>query len=180
MKPALLIVGLGNPGKQYEGTRHNAGFQAIDTLSNLFGQSAWKESGKFHAMVQEARIVSIPVLLVKPLTFMNLSGDSVKKLVTFYKLNAAENILILSDDIDLPLGTLRLKKKGSAGTHNGLKSLVEQFGENFPRLRIGIGNPSKGEDLATWVLSAMTAEEKMALNTAYDEIPEVVTKFMME
>ena len=179
MKPALIVIGLGNPGKQYEHTRHNAGFQAVDTLSVLYATGAWKESGKFDAHVQEARIGAVPVLLAKPLTFMNLSGQSIKKITDFYKLNAKEQILVLCDDIDLPLGTLRLRKKGSAGTHNGLKSIVEHFGEDFPRLRIGIGSKPDQADLATWVLSAMSAEESAALNIAYDAIPDMVKGFVL-
>lgn len=180
MKPSLLIVGLGNPGKQYEKTRHNAGFQAIDTLSNLYATGDWKESGKFDAHVQEARITAVPVLLAKPLTFMNLSGQSIRKITDFYKLDPKQHLLVIADDIDLPLGTLRLRKKGSAGTHNGFKSIVDQFGEEFPRLRIGIGPKPDKQDLATWVLSAMTQEEVKALNAAYDAIPDMVKKFILE
>ena len=121
MKPSLVVIGLGNPGKQYENTRHNAGFLGIDVLSRAFGQGEWKDQQKFDGWTQEARIVTAPVLLVKPNTFMNLSGDSARKLVNFFKLNAAQQVLILCDEIDLPLGILRLRNKGSAGTHNGLK-----------------------------------------------------------
>lgn len=180
MKPSLLIVGLGNPGNQYENTRHNAGFQAIDVLSHLYATGKWKESGKFDACVQEARITAVPVLLAKPLTFMNLSGQSIRKMTDFYKLDAKEQLLVITDDIDLPLGTVRLRMKGSAGTHNGLKSIVEQFGEDVPRLRIGIGPKPDGADLATWVLSNQTAEESKALSTAYRAIPEMMKMFILE
>lgn len=180
MKPSLLIVGLGNPGKQYERTRHNVGFQAIDVLSEKFGEGEWKESGKFEALIQEGRIVAFPVLLVKPLTFMNLSGTSVRHLVDFYKLDAKTQIIVIADDIDLPLGTIRLRQKGSAGTHNGYKSLVETFGEDFPRIRIGIGPKPTGADLANWVLSALTAEETKTLNDVYASLPEKIKEFVME
>ncbi len=180
MKPSLLLIGLGNPGKQYDNTRHNAGFQAIDVLSESFGEGEWKESGKFDALVQEARVGVAPVLLVKPLTFMNLSGSSIQKIVKFYQLDPKTQIIVLCDDIDLPLGTLRLRKKGSAGTHNGLKSVIEQYGEEFPRLRIGIGPKPEGADLATWVLSGMNGEEKSSLKKVYTEIEEIVRKFVME
>lgn len=179
MKPSLVIIGLGNPGKSYTGTRHNAGFQAIDVLSAAFGTGEWKESGKFHALTQEARITTIPVLLVKPNTYMNLSGESAGAIMDFYKLPAKDHLLILCDDIDLPLGTLRLRKTGSAGTHNGLKSLVERFGEDFARLRIGIGPKPDGADLANWVLSAFSAEEAKALKEIYATIPEEVRGFVM-
>ncbi|HVW66751.1 MAG TPA: aminoacyl-tRNA hydrolase [Candidatus Peribacteraceae bacterium] len=180
MKPSLLIIGLGNPGKQYVHTRHNAGFQAVDVLSKEFGQTEWKENQKFKAMTQEARMLTIPMLLVKPGTYMNLSGESVRKLVDFYKLDPAEQILVLCDDIDLPLGTTRLRKKGSAGTHNGLKSIVEQIGEAFPRLRIGIGPKAANMDLAAWVLSAMSPEERETLDKTYTEIPGIVRAFVLE
>jgi PTH1 family peptidyl-tRNA hydrolase len=180
MKPSLIIIGLGNPGKQYENTRHNAGFQAVDVLSLSCGQGEWKESGKFNACIQEARVGVVPVLLVKPLTFMNLSGESVKKLVTFYKINPKEQILVLCDDIDLPLGTVRLRMKGSAGTHNGLKSVVEQFGEEYPRLRIGIGPKPVGEDLATWVLSALSKQEEKVLKVTYEGLLDQIRRFVID
>lgn len=180
MKPTLLIIGLGNPGKQYDKTRHNAGFQAIDVLSDAFGTGEWKESEKYQALIQEARVVAAPVLLVKPLTFMNLSGLSVRKLVDFYRLDPTTQIIVLCDDIDLPLGTLRFRKKGSAGTHNGLKSVIEQFGEEYPRLRIGIGPKPVGEDLATWVLSAMGKEEMTSVEKSYEEIATLIRNYVME
>ncbi len=180
MKPSLLLIGLGNPGKQYDKTRHNAGFQAIDVLSKAFGQGEWKESEKYQAFVQEARVLAAPTLLVKPVTYMNLSGESVRKLVDFYRLDPKTQMIVLCDDIDLPLGTLRFRKKGSAGTHNGLKSIIEQFGEEFPRLRIGIGSKPAGADLATWVLSGIPGEEQKELNKAYGEIEAMVRNFVME
>ncbi len=179
MKPALLLIGLGNPGKQYDKTRHNAGFQAIDVLSAAFGQSEWKESEKYQALIQEARVVAAPILLVKPLTFMNLSGTSVRKLVDFYRLDPKTQIIVLCDDIDLPLGTVRFRKKGSAGTHNGLKSVIEQFGEEYPRLRIGIGPKPEGQDLATWVLSAMNGEEREGLQRVYADIVGMIKEYVM-
>lgn len=180
MKPSLLLIGLGNPGKQYDKTRHNAGFQAIDVLSASYGQGEWKESEKYTALLQEARVVAAPVLLVKPLTFMNLSGETVRKLVDFFRLDPKTQVIVMTDDIDLPLGTLRFRKKGSAGTHNGLKSVVEHCGEEVPRLRIGIGpKPAQG-DLATWVLSAMTAEEHAALKKVYEDIVEKVREYVMD
>ncbi len=180
MKPSLLVIGLGNPGKEYLKTRHNAGFQALDVLSKEFGVGEWSESGKFDAMIQEARLITIPLLLVKPLTFMNLSGISIRKLTDFYKIDPKTAIIVLCDDIDLPLGTTRLRKKGSAGTHNGLKSIIEQFGEEFPRLRIGIGPKQTGADLATWVLSTFSADEAAELADIYAELPAMIKKFVME
>lgn len=179
MRPSLIIVGLGNPGKEYEKTRHNAGFLAIDVLSEQFGEGEWQDKPKFLAHMQEARIVTIPVLLVKPNTYMNRSGESIQKLCSFYKLDPARHVLVLTDDIDLPLADLRFREKGGPGTHNGLKSIVDQFGEQFPRLRIGLGQQPKGADLANWVLSRFSAEERNALDQALKEVPEMVKEFVL-
>ena len=180
MKPSLLIVGLGNPGKNYAKTRHNLGFMAMDILGERFGQKDWEDKQKFTAQVCEARVSAIPVLLMKPQTFMNLSGPAIRKAVDFYKLNPKEQVLVVSDDIDLPLGTARLRMRGSAGTHNGLKSVVEQFGEEFPRLKLGIGPKPERVDLAAWVVSAIEDEEMTALRPIFEVLPETVTKFIME
>jgi PTH1 family peptidyl-tRNA hydrolase len=180
MKPSLVIIGLGNHGKSYDRTRHNAGFAALDVLSEAFGEGEWKEKQKFASIAQEGRIITVPILLVKPHTYMNLSGEAVKKIVDFYKLNAAQQILIVSDDIDISLGTVRLRQSGGPGTHNGLKSVVEHLGENFPRLRVGIGpKPAEG-DLAAWVLSRFSDEEQKTLDEVLKTLPETVKKFVME
>ncbi len=180
MKPALLLVGLGNPGASYERTRHNVGFQALDRLSREFGEGAWELRQKFLATAQEGRVVAAPVLLVKPETYMNRSGECLRKLVDFYKLNAAEQLLVFCDDVDLPLGEIRFRKKGGPGTHNGLKSIVAAVGEDFPRVRIGLGAQPGGADLAAWVLSVPPKEEQAALERACDAIPELVRKFVLE
>ncbi len=179
MKPSLIIVGLGNPGNAYVATRHNAGFQAIDVLAKYFGEGEWQEKQKFVSSVCEARIVTVPILLVKPQTFMNRSGEAIRKLVDFYKVDPAHQILILSDDIDLPLGEVRLRMSGGPGTHNGLKSICATLGENFPRLRIGLGSAPEGEDLANWVLSVPRREEVATLQATYESIPEKVKSFVL-
>ncbi|OGJ72872.1 aminoacyl-tRNA hydrolase [Candidatus Peribacteria bacterium RIFCSPLOWO2_12_FULL_53_10] len=179
MKPQLLLVGLGNPGASYERTRHNAGFLAIDRLSKECGEGEWKPAQKFSAEIQEGRIITIPILLVKPQTYMNLSGDAVTKLIRFYKIDPATQLVVFSDDIDLPLGTIRFRTKGGPGTHNGMKSIVDALGEGFPRLRIGIGPQPKDRDLAAWVLSKMSAEESKTLRGAIDQIPELVRTFVL-
>ena len=179
MKPSLLIVGLGNPGKQYEHTRHNAGFDAVDVLQKECGEGEWQDKQKFVSHICEARVGVVPVLLVKPRNYMNCTGEAVQKIVDFYKMDPRTQILVLCDDIDLPLGELRLREKGGPGTHNGLKSFVQIFGEEFPRLRIGIGSQPQGYDLAAWVLSKMTDEESMALEKVYKEIPERVREFVL-
>ena len=180
MKPSLVIVGLGNPGKAYERTRHNAGFHALDELGKSYGTGAWKQMSKFKGEGLEARIGIAPVLLFKPHTFMNLSGESVRALVDFYKLDPAQNVLVLCDDIDLPLGTPRLRKSGSAGTHNGLKSIIEHVGEGFPRLRLGIGPKPEKVDLANWVVSAFSEEERKVMDGLYAVLPDIVKEFVVE
>ncbi|TSC58128.1 MAG: peptidyl-tRNA hydrolase, PTH1 family [Candidatus Peregrinibacteria bacterium Greene0416_62] len=179
MKPQILLIGLGNPGQSYERTRHNAGFIAIDRLSETFGEGEWKPEQKFSAEIQDGRIITIPILLVKPQTYMNLSGEAVTKLVRFYKIDPATQCIVFSDDVDLPLGTIRFRTKGGPGTHNGMKSIVDSLGEGFPRLRIGIGPQPKDRDLATWVLNKLSAEEARALHEAMDQIPEIVRKFVL-
>ncbi|PIR53436.1 aminoacyl-tRNA hydrolase [Candidatus Peregrinibacteria bacterium CG10_big_fil_rev_8_21_14_0_10_49_10] len=181
MKPNLVIVGLGNPGTQYAETRHNVGFRAVDVLSEAFGVGEWEEKQKFLSVVQEARIVTVPVLLVKPQTYMNLSGNAVEKIVDFFKLDPAHQVMVLCDDIDIPLGELRLRTSGGPGTHNGLRSLQAKFGEAYPRLRIGLGaKPSPSTDVAGWVLSVPSAEEKAAIQTALGGIADLVREFVLE
>ncbi len=179
MKPSLLLVGLGNPGTQYANTRHNTGFRALDVLSEAFAEGEWQEKQKFNSLIQEGRIVTAPVLLVKPQTYMNRSGEAIQKLLDFYKLNPAESLLVLCDDIDLPLGTVRLRRKGGPGTHNGLKSVVEHIGEEFPRLRIGLGQPAAGTDLATWVLNTFSKDEMDAMQKTIAEVPTMVREFAL-
>ncbi len=163
MKPDFLLIGLGNPGRQYESTRHNIGYQAVDEAASEMKAGAWSDKPRFMALMSEVDIDRTHCFIVKPTTFMNRSGECVRKLTDFYKLNPATQILVCCDDIDLPLGTHRLRMTGGPGTHNGLKSIVECMGENFPRLRIGLGSQPVGMDLAAWVLSVMTREEKKAL-----------------
>ena len=180
MKPSLVIVGLGNPGKAYERTRHNAGFHALDTLSEAYGTGNWTSMSKFSAEGKEARIGVVPVLLLKPQTFMNLSGETIRKVVDFYKIDPAQALLVLTDDIDLPLGTPRLRRSGSAGTHNGLKSVIEHIGEGFPRLRLGIGPKPEQADLASWVVSAFSEEERKVMDGLYALVPDIVKEFVVE
>jgi PTH1 family peptidyl-tRNA hydrolase len=170
MRPQFLFVGLGNPGKQYERTRHNAGFLAAEHLAQELKAGEWKSRQKFLCSIAEAAINDIPCFIVKPSTFMNRSGEAVRKLIDFYKLDPKKQLVVCSDDIDIPLGTFRLRKTGGPGTHNGLKSVVECIGKNFPRLRIGFGPQPKEMDLTTWVLSAMTETEAKALETVFKEI----------
>lgn len=180
MKPSLVIIGLGNPGKAYERTRHNAGFQALDELARVYGTGEWKTLSKFAGEGMEARIGVVPVLLLKPHTYMNLSGETVRSVVDFYKLKSDQQLLVVCDDLDLPLGTPRLRRSGSAGTHNGLKSIVEHIGPSFPRLRLGIGPKPDAVDLASWVVSAFSTEERTVMEGLYAVVPEIVREFVVE
>ncbi|MBI2635938.1 aminoacyl-tRNA hydrolase [Candidatus Peregrinibacteria bacterium] len=181
MKPHLVIIGLGNPGMEHKNSRHNAGFRALDLLSEKFGEGEWLCSQKFLCRMQEARIITVPVLLVQPTTYMNRSGECVRKMVEFYKLNPRQQILVLCDDIDLQAGEMRLRMTGGPGTHNGLRSIVVVLGEEFPRIRIGIGGSQpSGDDLSAWVLSAPSEHEQKAIAGAISGLPEKIKKFIMD
>ncbi len=160
-----LIVGLGNPGKDYENTRHNAGCIALQTLAEQCGAKLNKS--KFKALVAEAVLSEKRVLLMFPQTFMNLSGEAVKAAADFYKI-PSEHILVLSDDISLDVGRIRLRRKGSHGGQKGLKSITEQLSSSdFPRIKLGIGQkPHPDYDLSAWVLSTFTPEERKRLTEA--------------
>lgn len=158
-----VIAGLGNPGKKYENTRHNMGFITIDQLAEKHNIKVDKL--KFKALVGEGRIAGQKVLLVKPQTYMNLSGESIREVMNFYKLEP-ENLIVIYDDIDIEAGALRIRKFGSAGTHNGMKSVVYQLqSDRFPRIRLGIGSQKKG-DLVNFVIGGFSKEEVPALEGA--------------
>ena len=141
-----IIVGLGNPGKQYENTRHNVGFNVIDILSEEYGISVTKMKHK--ALIGEGRVGTEKVVLVKPVTYMNLSGESLAEIYNFYKVETS-NIVVIYDDIDLDVGKIRIRKKGSGGTHNGMRSIVKCLGTtDFPRVRVGVSKPEPDRDLA--------------------------------
>jgi len=163
-----LVVGLGNPGSQYEGTRHNAGFRALDRYCEKTGQTIRKM--KFRALVGEGELGGSRVLFLKPQTFMNLSGEAVRDAAAYYKI-PPERVLVLSDDVSLDVGTLRVRAKGSAGGQNGLKNIIYHLvSEDFPRVKIGVGKkPHPEYDLADWVLSRFTKEEQEAINIACDD-----------
>ena len=158
-----IIAGLGNPGKKYENTRHNMGFIAIDLLAEEFGINVDKL--KFKSLVGEGRIAGQRVLLMKPQTYMNLSGEAIREAVNFYKIEP-EELIIIYDDIDIPTGTFRIRKKGSAGTHNGMRSVVHQIqSDQFPRIRVGIGSETK-IDLIHYVTGGISKSEKELLEDA--------------
>ncbi|MBO8164875.1 MAG: aminoacyl-tRNA hydrolase [Brevibacillus sp.] len=165
-----VIIGLGNPGKKYEETRHNIGFMTIDKISDKW--SIPVQQNKFRALVGDGRIHNERVLLVKPLTYMNLSGESVGELLSFYKLSA-EDILVIYDDLDLPVGKIRLRVKGSAGGHNGIKSIIQHVGtQEFKRIKIGIGRPEAKERTRDYVLETFSQAERPLITQAVEEAAE--------
>lgn len=165
----LLIVGLGNPGDQYQKTRHNVGFMALDQLAEKLGADDFKPEKKFNAEITSADFHREKIILAKPTTFMNLSGEAVQNMSQFYKIEP-ENILVVYDDVDLPLGQIRIRKSGSPGTHNGMKSIVQFIGSDFPRIRIGI--ESRGDtapqqqETSSFVLSPFLKGEEDTLTQA--------------
>lgn len=153
------IVGLGNPEKKYENTRHNIGFDVIDALAEKYS-IAVREKG-FKALFGKGVIEGQRVLLVKPQTYMNLSGESVREVTDYYKIDAEEDLIVISDDVSLEVGGIRIRKKGSAGGHNGLKNIIKHFGtENFCRIRMGVGEKPKEWDLVDYVLGHFSKEER--------------------
>lgn len=172
-----LIVGLGNPGAKYETTRHNIGFLCVTKMEDEFGFKAKKL--KFHALIGDTRIGNHKVLVMKPQTMMNNSGVAVKECADFYKL-PPEKIIVIFDDISLEPGKLRIKRKGSAGGHNGIKSIIAHLGsENFPRIKMGVGaKPHPDYDLADWVLSNFPKKDiplmRDAIDCACDALPLIL------
>ena len=177
MNEIKLIAGLGNPGKEYEGTRHNAGFWWIEEFARTHG-GTFKAESKFHGLVARSKINGKEILLLKPQTFMNASGRAVAALAQFYKITAAE-ILVVHDELDLPPGSAKLKFGGGPGGHNGLKDMIAHFNtRDFWRLRIGIGHPGEREDVVGYVLRAPRREEmtlmEQAMQRAQDVAPLII------
>ena len=166
-----LIVGLGNPGDKYDGTRHNAGFLAVDALADK-GQFRISRV-KFKALTAQGSVGGQGALVMKPTTYMNLSGEAVGEAARFYHIPPA-NVLVISDDVDLPLGKLRLRTGGSAGGHNGLKSIIQHLGtDQFPRIKIGVGGkPHPDYDMADWVLGRLQGEDRKVLDEAAERAAE--------
>lgn len=160
-----IIAGLGNPGKEYHNTRHNVGFDVIDELADKYNINVLETRNK--ALTGKGVIAGQKVILVKPLTYMNLSGESIRLLADYYKIDPETELIVISDDITLPPGALRVRKKGSAGGHNGLKNIIKQLGsENFMRIRMGVGEKPKQYDLVDWVLGHFHKEERKAVDEA--------------
>lgn len=169
----ILIVGLGNPGKQYDKTRHNAGFMALQSVAEALEAKGWKLNKAARAEVTEAHYADRKVILAQPQTFMNLSGETVASLCGAYHVEP-QNVWVVSDDTALPLGTVRIRVGGSAGGHNGLKSIIEHIGEDFTRFRIGVGPQPEHVPLEDFVLQKFSAEEVTTLKASILKVREAL------
>lgn len=166
-----IIVGLGNPERKYDGTRHNIGFSAITALADANNISL--DAKKHKAIIGKGMIAGQKVILAEPMTYMNLSGESVRELVDYYKIDPTDELIVIYDDINLAPGKLRIRAKGSAGGHNGIKNIISHLGsQEFPRIRIGVGEKPKGWDLADYVLGRFPKEEEPAVREALQHVVE--------
>ncbi len=171
-----IIAGLGNPGAEYSNTRHNAGFMAIDAIAKKAGIGVTEK--KHRALIGKGIFAGEKVVLVKPQTYMNLSGESVRDVMNFYK-EPIENLIVIYDDIDIPEGTLRIRPKGSAGTHNGMRNIIYLLGEDeFPRIRVGIGGERRS-DLVNYVIGKVTEKEADALWDALNKAAEAAADIVI-
>lgn len=169
----FIIAGLGNPTLQYEGTRHNVGFDVIDALADKYNISV--DYRKNRAFIGKGMIEGQKVILAKPQTYMNLSGESVRGLVDYYKIDEEEELLVIYDDVSLDVGQLRIRKKGSAGGHNGIKSIIWNLGTDiFPRIKVGVGEKPKQYDLADYVLGHFSKAEREIVEEGYQRAVHAV------
>jgi peptidyl-tRNA hydrolase, PTH1 family len=172
-----LIAGLGNPGLRHKQNRHNVGFMLVDRLAAAAGISLGRVQQR--AVVGDGRLAGRSVILVKPQTYMNLSGDALGPLVHYYKIPHA-NVLVVYDELDLPLGTLRLREKGGAGGHNGMRSIIHHLGQDFPRLRLGIGRPPGRMNPAAYVLQDFSRDELPVMDVMLDQALQAVETYLQE
>ena len=174
----LIIAGLGNPGKEYENTRHNAGFMVMDALAEKIGADISEKKHK--ALCGKGVIGGEKVILMKPQTYMNSSGESIRAAADYYKVDP-EDILIVYDDISLAPGQLRIRAKGSAGGHNGIKSIISHLGSmDFPRIKIGVGEKPKGYDLADYVLGHFSKGEREIYDDVFPDVDDAVKLMVMD
>ena len=175
----FIIVGLGNPTPEYEGTRHNVGFEVIDALARKYNIDV--DTKKHRAYIGKGMIEGQKVILAKPQTYMNLSGESVRSLLDYYKVDEEQELLVIYDDISLVPGGIRIRKKGSAGGHNGIKNIIAHLGtQEFPRVRIGVGEKPARMDLADYVLGHFPKEEAETMTTAFKDGAAAVVDMMTE
>lgn len=169
----FIIAGLGNPDRQYEGTRHNVGFDVIDRLADKYNIAV--DVKKHRALLGKGVIEGQKVILAKPQTYMNLSGESIHSLVDYYKIDGEHELLVIYDDINLGVGQLRIREKGSAGGHNGIKNIIAHLGTQvFPRIRVGVGEKPSRYDLADYVLGHFSKAEKELMDEGYDHAVKAV------
>ena len=175
----FLIVGLGNPGKQYENTRHNTGFSVIDVIAEEFDIAVLEKKHK--AVIGKGYIDGQKVILAKPQTFMNLSGESIRELVDYYKVDETSELIVIYDDVSMDVGQLRIRKKGSAGGHNGIKNIIAHLGHDaFLRIKVGVGEKPAGYDLADYVLGRFSKEERAVMEEAFREASEAIEVMIAE
>ncbi len=169
----FIIAGLGNPTKEYERTRHNVGFDVIDRLSEKYNIAV--DAKKHRALIGKGMIAGRKVILAKPQTYMNLSGESLRSMADYYKIDPQEELLVIYDDISLDVGQLRIREKGSAGGHNGIKNIIANLGTQvFPRIKIGVGEKPRGYDLANYVLGHFSKAERELMEEGYGRAVQAV------
>ena len=174
-----IIVGLGNPGREYVNTRHNAGYMVVDALAEKCGIDVLEKKHK--ALIGKGVVAGQKCILMKPLTYMNLSGESVIDACQYYKIDPASELIVISDDISLDVGKLRIRKKGSAGGHNGLKNIIAHLGnDTFMRLKVGVGNKPPRMDLADYVLGHFTEDERKLMGEAAERGAEAIEVILTE
>ena len=174
----FIIVGLGNPTKEYEGTRHNVGFAVIDAIADKYNIDVTER--KHRAFCGKGLVAGQRVILVKPQTYMNLSGESVRSVLDFYKVDEESELIVIYDDVSLGVGQLRIRKKGSAGGHNGIKNIIQHLGHNvFQRIKVGVGEKPKEYDLADYVLGHFSKEDKELMKDGYKRSVEAVEMLVM-
>ncbi len=175
----FIIVGLGNPTKEYEGTRHNVGFDVIDTLADQYNISVTDRQCR--AFCGKGYIEGQKVILVKPQTYMNLSGESVRGFVDYYKVDPEAELLVIFDDVSLDVGQLRIRKKGSAGGHNGIKNIITHLGtDGFKRIKVGVGEKPKEYDLADYVLGHFSKAEKEMMDDGYKDAAQAIALILQD
>lgn len=174
-----IIAGLGNPTREYENTRHNIGFDVIEALAEKEGIKVLEK--KYKAIIGKGNIAGQSVLLMKPQTYMNLSGESIREVVNFYKIDVQNELIVVSDDVSLDLGQIRIRKKGSAGGHNGLKNIITNLGhDEFIRVRMGVGQKPQQYDLADYVLGHFTKDERKTMDEAAADAVEAIRVILTE
>ena len=174
-----IIAGLGNPTKEYDNTRHNIGFAAIDALADKYGISVSDMKNK--ALMGKGVINGNKVMLLKPLTYMNLSGEAIRAAVDYYKIDEKSELIVIYDDISLDVGQLRIRKKGSAGGHNGIKNIILHLGhDTFLRIKIGVGEKPKGYDLADYVLGGFSKEDEALVKEACEHAAEAAAEILTD